>query len=87
MNRCSCLPLQYDYRLALVRDADGSYVSGFRANQAKRFRGSRESACKDFSMVVLDPSLLGIELLEFVLCSGGNRTRLVKTMARELVVP
>jgi hypothetical protein len=76
MDRLACRAIPYD-PLALVGDADCGESRGLAPTLPSASTASH-LAGEDFHWIVFNPSLLRIELREFLLCHGRNSARMIK---------
>ena len=65
-------------RLALVGDADGRDVACLQPGARERGTGYLKLTGPDLTRVVLDPSSLGEDLLEFLLCAAADGAAVIK---------
>ncbi len=65
-------------RLPLISDADGGYVAGAQTGAGERAAGDLELAGPNLARIMLDPSRLGKDLLEFLLGNRAHRARMVE---------
>src|ERR1700691_750942 len=67
-----------DGGLALVCDADSSYVARFCTSLGQGFKGNRDLRCRDLFGIVLNPSRLRKDLRELTLGHGSDGAAIVK---------